>query len=94
MLTKFINFVDDLQKARNAVRSCQKSVDAAWNKLSDGNKNHISQAQKLHSMVIEGKKKPTAVVFQQQSVGEADEIPSEEAEDGVVVEVDVESADV
>jgi DNA recombination protein RmuC len=41
MLDKFINFVDDLQKTRNAMRSCQRSVDAAWKKLSDGNANLI-----------------------------------------------------
>ena len=90
MLTKFINFVDDLQKARNAVRSCQKSVDAAWNKLSDGNKNLISQAKKLHSMGVEGKKKPTAAIFHQHTLEEDDQVPSDEAE-SEVVEADAES---
>ena len=78
MLDKFINFVDDLQKARNAVRSCHKSVDEAWKKLHEGNANLVSEAMKLHSMGVEGKKKPEAQVFQQCMVDE--DIESENGE--------------
>jgi DNA recombination protein RmuC len=92
MLDKFINFVDDLQKARNAVRSCQKSVDAAWNKLSDGNANLISQAKKLHSMGVQGKKTPDGVVFQHATIDEDLEMEAEDVEVEAAVEAEAESA--
>ena len=63
MLDKFINFVDDLQKVGNAIDSCHSSFDEAWKKLSTGNGNLVSQAKKLHSMGVEGKKKPQHTLF-------------------------------
>lgn len=80
MLDKFINFVNDLKKARNAVESCHKSVDDAWRKLSDGNANLISQAKKLHSLGVEGKKRPEGGVFQQCAIDDDIEIEGEELE--------------
>jgi DNA recombination protein RmuC len=91
MLDKFINFVDDLQKVRNSIKSCHNSVDAAWKKLYDGNGNLVSHAKTLHSMGVEGKKKPTAPVFRNCAEDEEIQMEAEEAEEEASFEAEAEN---
>jgi DNA recombination protein RmuC len=53
---KFSDFVGDLTKLGDQLRLAQKSYDAAFNKLKEGNGNLINSADKLQKMGLKVKK--------------------------------------
>ncbi len=64
---KFVGLVEDLQKIEKGIKSSQSAYDAAFNKLSSGKGNVISQTEKLKSLGAKAKKALPSELIEEQN---------------------------